>query len=681
MKIPLSWLQEYIETGLKPADMAQVLTLAGMEVESIDGNGVLEIALTPNLGHCSCVVGIARELSAATNKTICYPKIRIKENASEQINKAVQVEIQDSKKCPRYACRLIKDVKIAPSPDWMQQRLLECGLRPINNIVDVTNYVLLELGHPLHAFDFDKIEQHKIIVRSAKEGERFVTLDETEVLLKEGDLLICDAKKPVALAGIMGGLNSEVTQETKNVLLEAAYFLPSAIRKTSKRLGIMTDSSKRFERGCDPNQVLQSLDRAAMLILQIAGGKLCEGTLDVKSSEFPPKQIECRLDRVSLVLGRQFSLSEVEEIFRRLGMTTTVKGQNVLLVTVPTSRVDISQEIDLIEEIARLFGFHNIAKEECVGPLSQLPHHPVFLFEREIKDRLLAEGLQEFVTCDLIGPTISAIVQEHLMPSEAIVKVLNPTSIEQSILRTSLMPGLLEVIKYNYDHQNHDVSGFEVGRIHYKEGEHYVEQSVVGIVMTGKNAPAQWDNKPPEVDFFDLKGIIENLLKQLHIPNVVFKNQGYKAFHSGRQASIYVQDLEIGSFGEVHPAIQRRLDVPQRILFAEMNLKDLMEVRPKETIMRALPKYPSSERDWTITLPEAFPIQNLLDAIYFVHSKLLVEVSVKDIYRNEKLGQDVKNATFHFIYRDDNKTVEQEEVDAEHQSIIREVESKLKTLI
>lgn len=662
------------------SDSAGILELSEDPVEGTDfarllSDTILEIGLTPNLAHCASVIGVARELSAQTRKQICYPKIAVTET-NQAIDKLVKIEVKDSKACPRYASRLILNVKIAPSPFWLQQRLLNCGIRPINNVVDIVNYVVLEMGHPLHAFDFDRLEGHQIIVRKANKGEAFTTLDSKQYSLQAGDILICDAKKPVALAGIMGGENSEVTDKTKNVLLEAAVFDAAAIRKTSKQLGIITDASKRFERGVDPNGVTLALERVAMLLEQWAGGQVVKGVVDVKSTPISRKKIKLRLSRVNELLGTHLSLSEVEDIFNRLGFSVAVQGLNEMIVTAPTYRLDVSQEIDLIEEVARIYGYDNIVNQAISFSASKLEHVPIFNFEREIRSRLISEGLQEMVTCDLIGPSLLNIVKEDISRS-SLIKVLNPTSIEQSILRTTLLPGLLQVVKWNFDHQQYNVSGFEIGRAHIKEGDLYKEPSVVGIVMTGTESVPYWGQKSTEVDFYALKGVVENLFDFLKMPKYILKESSYQTLHSGRQASIYVGDMEVGSLGEVHPSILRRLDVTPRIYYAELNLHDLMQVRQTKQLMEEIPIYPGSGRDWTVTLPESLPLQALLDGIQAVGSTLLEKVEILDIYRSDKVGANLKNVTLHFMYRDHSRTILQEEVEAEHKKIIESVSSNI----
>lgn len=676
MRIPLSWLKDYIDIDMPAAQLAKVMTLLGLEVDAIEEvnqDTIFEVSFTPNLGHCSSMIGVARELSAATERPYKLPHIEMHEDKKQPASAFVSVRVLNPEKCPRYACRVFRNVKVGPSPHWLKARLEAAGIRSVNNVVDVTNYVMEELGHPLHAFDGDLLRGKQIVVKNGVKGDCFVTLDGKERMLEDSDLMICDQAGPVAFGGIMGGLNSEVGDRTTNVVLEAACFLPNVVRKTSKRVGLITDGSKRFERGCDPNIIPFVLDRAAMLIQQVAGADICEGIIDIAAKEFPKKHVACRLSRINTVLGTQLSAGEVENIFKRLGFTTTLKNDEKFLVVVPTYRNDINEEIDLVEEVARIYGYNNITQPSTYYSSSSIPHNPMFLFEREIRSRLISEGLQEFLTCDLIGPTILDIVKDSEMPESAWVKVVNPTSVEQSILRTSLLPGLLQAVKYNWDHQNHNVSGFEIGRIHFKAGDKYIEQSVAGIVLFGKSRESHWAEKPQDVDFYDLKGIVENLLKELKVKDVAFRESSLPMLHPGRQAAIFSGELKIGTLGEIHPGVQRRLDVPQRIFFAEINLHDLLQVRVTEEKMQPLPIYPGSERDWTLTLQEATPIDDIFNAVYAVTSKYLENISLLDVYRSEKLGEGLKNVTFRFFYRDPDRTMEQEKVDTEHARIVQSV--------
>lgn len=636
-----------------------------------------DIALTPNLGHCMSVYGVARELSAALSLPLQLPQFDIHEG-NYALSSALELHVQEKKDCPRYACRMIRGVKVAPSPLWLQQRLEKCGLRSVNNVVDVTNFVMFELGHPLHAFDFAKIASEELTVRRAKSGETIVGIDGKERVLTDEMLIIADLSHPLAIAGVMGGANSEISSETVDVVLESAYFDPMSIRKTSKKLGIQTESSKRFERGCDPNAVLLALDRAAALIQEVAGGEILSGKYDRRAAEFHEVEVPCRLSRIDRIIGHAVSRGEVEDIFNRLHFAYVWDGQDRFSVRVPTYRNDVRAEIDLIEEVARLYGYDNIPRQGGKYLASTLPSSPIYLFEQTISSLLIAEGLTQFLTCDLIGPTLLGIAQPKKEMQEVMVRVANPTSVEQSILRTSLLPSLLQVIKTNFDRGNRSLAGFEVGQIHFCNNDTFVEQSVAGIVLYGQATSPHWGEKGREVDFFDLKGIVENLFSALGIKDYSFKNIGLGSFHAGKQASVFVGSLEVGSFGEIHPAIQRKLDVPGRIFFGEFLLQELMrQAKPKEKI-EALSLYPCSERDWTVTVKQSISFENMMQIIRQVKSPLVEEVSLKDIYCSDKLPPGCHNLTFHFVYRNNEKTIEQETVDAEHRRITEAVEQKIR---
>lgn len=632
-----------------------------------------EISLTPNLAHCASVQGVVRELSAIADQAYTEPQnLEIQENDSP-IEKDVKVNILDREKCPRYACRLVRDVKVGPSPLWLKQKLEKSGIRSINNIVDATNYILLELGHPLHAFDWDRISNGEIIVRTANEDESFTTLDGKERKLNKEMLLICDAEKPVALAGVMGGQNSEVSDSTVNILLEAAYFQPTNIRRTSKKLNLITDSSKRFERGCDPNGVPKALDAVTALIQSIAGGEAAKGRVDNCEEKFQPKEIPCRVTRINQILGIHLGVGEVESTFKRLRFEYTWDGKDTFHVKVPTYRFDVFSEIDLIEEVARIYGYDNMPHTPSRYEKSDLPHAPIFLFEREVRRQALVQGLQELLTCDLLGPQTLDVLYKPFPSEESTVKVLNPTSIEQSILRQSLLPGLLQVVKYNHDHGNHAICGFEIGKVHFKKESNYKEQLVLGFVLTGKRQPHYWDDEDRDVDFFDLKGLIENILKGLGISKATFLPSQMENFHPGQQAHIQVGDVNLGTFGQVHPGIAQALDVPQKIFFGELSLTDLYQCRKDKTQMKQIPQFPGTERDWTVTLSTTTPIGDVVKALKSKASPLLESVEVLYLYRSEKLGPNRLNATFRFVYRDKKKTISQESADKVHFALIEKV--------
>ncbi len=644
----------------------------GSDLSQFYADSVLDIAITPNLGHCANLAGVARELSAVLQIPYQLPDATVAEEKETKTVDLATVKVEDFDACPRYACRVIEEVSIAPSPMWLQEKLMHAGIRPVNNVVDVTNFVLMETGQPLHAFDLDKVTGSEVRVRLSTEGEVIKTLDGKKRTCGQGFILICDAKGPIALGGVMGGEETEVSGQTSRILLESAYFNPVSVRKASKHYGLSSDASRRFERGCDPNQVLPALDRAASLIQQIAEGKVAGGTIDIKEREFSPLSLPCRVTKTNELLGLKLSPGEVEAVFNKLGFSSSWSDPDTLLVEVPTYRADVSAEIDLIEEVARIYGYDNIPKELASYRMSETPHAPMFLTERKVRERLVAEGLQEIITCDLVSPAQVALVENETIPEEAIIKVINPTSVDQSILRPSLMPGMLQVVKYNMDRQMSNLSLFEVGRIHLKQGDQFKEQSVAGVVLTGDIRPHHPDEAAREVDFYDLKGSAENLLASMNVTGFSFQKCALPLFHPGRQASFGCGRVVIGSLGEVHPNIVRALGISQRVYYAEFNLHDIMQVRQGRKKMAKIPQYPGSYRDWTITMVEDEPVESVLAAFRSLKSKLFHEINMIKIFRSDRIGSQRKNVTFRIEYVDQEKTVSGDEVDAEHSRLTGE---------
>lgn len=642
----------------------------GVDISNLFAETVFEISLTPNLAHCASVLGIIRELSAASNRPFDEMNVSLAEESNGVIKDTVSVDVQDKNRCPRYACRLIRGVKVGPSPIWLQRKLEACGQRPVNNIVDITNFVLLERGHPLHAFDLKNVHDGKIIVRCSKQGEELSTLDGEHRKIPENTLLITDSKGPLAIAGVIGGLHSEVKDTTVDILLESAYFEPVGIRKTSKALSLQTDASKRFERGCDPKNVDVALNRAASLISEIAGGEVVSGIIDQKEGDFPEKVLTCRVSRINHFLGAHLSASEIEDVFRRLQFVGEWKDGNTYSVTIPTYRVDLHQEVDLIEEVARIVGYEHFFQSDLKSSPSSLEHAPIFLFERKARSHLLREGLQELLTSDLISPAAISLVKGEVS-EEAILKVLNPTSSEQSVLRPSLMPGLLQVVKFNQDRQEKELIGFEVGRIHLKEGAQFKEQSIAGIILVGGSRHSHWERKVELVDFYDIKGMVENLLDSIGCKKVKFESSSHHSLHPGQQASVVVDGAVVGSIGQVHPKVTHSLGITRPVFYAECNLHDLIQFRSSDERMESLPQFPSSTRDATLTLSEKIPVTQIFQAIDQMDIPILENsVEMIDLYRSEQLGEGKQSITFRFVYRDLNKTVTQEEVDQAHSKVI-----------
>ncbi len=670
MKVPFSWLKEYIDISSSVQEIADVLTLAGIEVEGIEergGEAILDIALTPNLGHCLSMRGLARQLSALLDIPLKQHAFSFEEEA-DPIAQWIHVSLIDTAACHRYACRVITGVRVGPSHAWLQKRMEACGLRSINNIVDVGNLVMLAYGQPLHMFDYDQIAEKHLLITSHTAHESLETLDGVTRAIPPDAVLIADPQKPLAFAGVMGGLSSAVTEKTTTVLIESAYFTPQTIRKSGKYLNLKSDASYRFERGVDPNGTVEALDSATYYVQQVAGGAIAKGCSDTQTHAFHPKKIACRIARANALLGTQLSLREAADFLRRLGMEVEER-QTELIAAVPPFRSDLHSEEDLIEEIALIYGYNNIPKSAALHPASNLVHTPLYGFQTQMRRRLIAEGLQEFLCCDLISPA---------QADQGGIEVLHAKSLEQSVLRTSLLAGLMQSVKYNIGHYQPDIAAFELGRIYLRQGEQFLEQSACGVLLTGKRGPYHWDPKPEPFDFYDLKGIVENCFSAFNVSSS-FEPSHLPSFHPGRQAYIVVDGAHIGALGEIHPTVAQRLGVEERCYFAEWNLHELFLRLPQKKSIVDAPLYPGSQRDWTITLPDEVAIACVLEAIHTVSSPLLHTVILLDLYKSEAIGKDKKNVTLRFFYRDPERTLAFETVEKEHAHMVQAVVERLKT--
>lgn len=608
---------------------------------------ILEISLTPNLGHCMSALGVARELSAALQIPVKAPK-----KPDLKLNLSKKVTIENYTLCPRYVCIEIEGVRVGPSPFWLKQMLAAFGQKSINNIVDLTNFIMMKLGNPLHAFDLDLLEGEELRIAPAQSALKFVGLDDIEREVPEGALLIFDAKKPVAIAGVMGGANSAVSEKTTRILLESAYFDPISIRKTAKTVGLRTESSQRFEKGVDPLALELAAHEAALLM----EGSIT-GFADLKDTPLVPKTIQYQSKRINALLGSRLSETEIEEIFQRL----QIEAKNGTAL-VPLYRHDLKEAIDLTEEVARIYGYNNIEKRPPLFSSSNIPNDPVFLFENEMRHRLVALGLTEFLTCDLVSPKLAQIMQTMVPKEVKSLQTVYSKSEEFSVLRTSLLPGLLNVLKGNLAQKNTNVSAFEIGRIHFEQKGQITEIPMVSILLTGEKSSAHWSAKPTQFDYFDLKGMIESLIQAKTLPGK------HPSFHPHRQADVQIENLNVGSIGEIHPTLLEQFDIEQRVFYAELNLLHLLEKKKSHIKVKPLAQFPASSRDWTISLEMSTPIQKIFEAIEIQNSELLESAHLIDQYLPEESQQ--KNMTFRFIYRDLYKTISFDEVEKEHAKMI-----------
>ncbi len=637
----------------------------------------LEISITPNRSDCLSIIGIAREIEAMTGRKVRYPDIAFEERG-ENIASLSSVDILDSALCPRYTARLIKNIKIKPSPAWMRMRLEAVGLRAINNIVDVTNFVMMEYGQPLHAFNFRFLEERRIVVRGAVEGEEFVSLDEKSRRLSADTLMICDGVKPVAIAGIMGGLDSEVEEDTTEVLLESAYFNPSSIRKTSRFMGMGTDAAFRFERGIDPEGVVRALDRAAQLMADLSGGYICKGYID----EYPRKiqavrDIPLRPERVNRVLGTHIDSAEMKDILERLEMTVTDNGKEGYLVTPPTFRLDISREIDLHEEIARIHGYENIPTS-----LPELSAGTGTLNEKralECRIRTICNGCgySEVINYSFTTPSSADILGLSIDdPGRKVIRLKDPLSEDMSVMRTGLVYGLLETMRKNISTGNCDLRIFEIGKIFNDIGEELpMESERVGGLVTGSRYERSWHfDDGLHSDFFDLKGCVENLFDALNISGVRFESDCYRPFlHPGRSCRIMVGDSVVGFLGDVHPDILEKMDIRGRAVVFELDLQSLADFSHGESVYRDIPKFPSVSRDVAFVVSEAVEGSSILDLIRKEEEKLLEYTNIFDVYNGKGIPDGEKSLAVRFTYRSADKTLTDSEVDKVHNRLVEKI--------
>ncbi|MBM3197839.1 MAG: phenylalanine--tRNA ligase subunit beta [Chlamydiae bacterium] len=653
--------------------------IAGQDVTTLYKDTILDISLTPNLGHCMSIYGVARELSSFLQTPLRPLVSSVRETLTLPLFEAIQVQVDAPHLCSTYSCRLVTSVRVEPSPFWLARKLELAGIRSINNVVDISNYVLLLTGQPLHFFDYEEIQEKKLIVRAADTPTEMQTLDDVIRIAPSEALLICDAKRPLAIAGIMGGKEGSVQTTTTSVLIEAARFQASSIRKTSKTLSCKTDASLRFEKGTDPLTLPIALDLAADLLRQVAGGTVASGVLTLGQKSYVKEPIPCSPSKVNKLLGTHLSQGEIQDLLENLQMQVERVSQDNFQVTPPSYRNDVSQEIDLVEEVARLYGFQNLPQGLSPHIDSPCSDAPIFLAEQRVRTALLQEGLQELLTCDLTSPELSSLEERpHSVES---ISVLHSKSSDYSVLRSSLLPGLLQVIKYNIDRQNHDLCGFEVGKVHYQEQGNYHEPFHIGIVMTGLRSPYHFQPKTREVDFFDLKGVVENILNSFSVQNISFLPAHTHSLQPGRQAYIQKGNQRLGLLGEVHPSLRRKFDIDQRVFFAKLDLSMLITLQPTTFSVQDLPQVPCSDRDWTVTLPLHEPLAPLLATIHELASPLLEKVFLLDCFTSEKLGADRKNCTMRFIYRDKEKTLDWATVEQEHAKLLQTVKKSLGSLL
>jgi phenylalanyl-tRNA synthetase beta chain len=643
------------------------------------GDVVFDLEVTPNRPDLNSVIGIAREIAAITGNPLRLPEIKI--SATEAIvADLVTVRIDDAEFCPRYTARVIKGVKVGPSPDWLKSALEKVGIRSISNVVDVTNYVMLEIGQPLHAFDYHLIAKGAsgkptIVVRRAEAGEKFQTLDKQERTLTNEMLLIADEQKGIALAGVMGGANTEINDQTVDVLLESAYFNPTNIRRTSKQLGLRSESSYRFERGADVNICDWASERAAQLILETAGGQLAAGVVDAKAEGKGAKTIVLRYAKTDALLGIAIPHAQQVALLSKLGLVASAQTNESCTFTIPSWRVDLKRETDLIEEIERLHGLDKTPATPPRGAIGTNAFDSVYDQISELRRILTGLGLNEAQ-----GQTLIAKAEVRNGNEAEFVALANPLSSDMDVLRPSLLPGLLHSLRHNVTRKNYDVALFEIGRVFLNQNGTPKEERRIAIALTGQRAQNFWSGAEREArfDVADLKGIVEELLEQFGLRGVMFARRESASPLFVESAAITLGGkLPLGELGLVSPLLAKKYDLRDAVLLAELNLGQMLARRNPGKSFKALPQFPSSRRDVAMLVPETVTHDAVLQTVKQAKASNLESVELFDVFRGKNIPDGQKSVAYAFTYRGADKTLTDVEVNAAHAKVLEALKTKL----
>lgn len=672
MKISYNWLKEYVSVRLAPDKLAEVLTMAGLSVESVRAIGndyIFEIEITANRPDWLSVIGVAREVAALTGGKLKIPlSTKVK---STPPDRGVKIEVDERNLCPRYTARIIRNVKVCESPAWLKGRIEAMGLKSVNNIVDITNFCLFETGEPMHAFDLDKIAGPEVIVRKAVQGEKIVSIDGAEKALDNSMLVIADSKKPIAIAGIMGGLNTEVTHSTKNILLEAAFFDQISVRRTSRKLSITTESSYRFERRVDMDNIVYSSNRALGLIMKLAAG--APGAfIDIGAKETKKKIVLLRLDRVNSLLGTDVSSAQIKKIVTSLGMKINGSSKRALKLETPNFRNDLKVEVDVIEEISRVYGYAKIPTT-----LPKIVEQPIrmetdLIARNRARECLAGLGADEIITYSLLG---KKMVSSSGVSIDSLVIVVNPLTSEQETMRPSLIPGMLNAALWNINRKAKDLKLFEIGNIYFKKDGKFNEKKHLAACITGQSFTS-WAGGTRQASFFELKGIIETLCAELGIEAIGFSHAKDASFLSAECANISIGGEMAGIMGQVSPKILHNFDIKDKVYLLEVDLDALLKKAKMKKHFEELSKYPSVYRDISILASKETLNLDLMSAMKASGGPALKDVNLIDRYEGKQIPEGKQSLTYRLEYRDPVRTLEEKDVLDVHGRILGELEEK-----
>ncbi|MGA2262888.1 MAG: phenylalanine--tRNA ligase subunit beta [Acidobacteriota bacterium] len=657
MKISIEWLQEYLDLPVNLAQLREDLTMIGLLVESISedcGTAVLELEITSNRPDCLSYLGVAREIAALYNQRLKYPRTaRVLRISEERI--PYSIEIRDPDLCPRYVGLVLDGIRVAPSPEWMQRRLEASGVRPVNNIVDITNYILLERGHPLHAFDFDRLHEGRIVVARACAGQKMMTLDGVERELDDQMLLINDGAGPVAIGGVMGGRDSEIGEWTQRVLLECAYFQPASIRRTSKKLGLSTEASYRFERGADWNGLTAAIARTCYLIQKLAGGRIAGSIRDILPAAMAPIQIELVQEHAESLLGVSLTPARIQSMLRRLNFKPVRKGAGRWLVQCPTYRADMELEADLIEEVARFYGYQNIPTTIPASKTVGKPSHDS-PYESSARRILLGLGYTE-----CINLSFASEQQHHRFPltEGQALEIRNPLTEETQFLRAHLAPGLVRTAKHNFNHNQRMVNVFEIGKVFRRsDNGAVVERNTLGLLGTGGWAGGNWDNPATDYDFFHLKGIITTFLAGMRCAPVdIVPDSQVSWLDSATVAALVIDGRRFGVMGRLHPDIEEEFKLKQPVFLAEIDFQGLYPYLLSPVRHEPLPRFPAVERDISIVVSQDVSYGALRDGVLGLKIAELAALDLVDVYGGDQIRSGRVSMTLRLTFLDHQGTL------------------------
>ena len=629
---------------------------------------IIDFEITSNRPDCLSMVGMAREAAATLRTSYKMPSFEYEVKSSANINDELKVEVKDEL-CNRYMSRGVKNVKIAPSPSWMQERLLEAGVKPINNMVDITNFVMLELGQPMHAFDARQIESGKIVVERAKDGEKFTTLDEVERTLDAECICIKDGDKTVALAGIMGGLNSEIKDDTTEVYFESANFDGTNIRVNSKKVGLRTESSSRFEKDIDPNLAQLAIDRACALVCELGCGEVMEGTIDVYNNVKEEGHLTVDANWINSFLGTEISKEEMKEALDSLDIKTEING-DMLEITTPTFRIDLGIREDIAEEVARIYGYDKIPTTVFSVSTEREPKYKNQLLTDKVIEIMIASGLNQSISYSFVSPKVFDKVN---IPADSelrnVVKIKNPLGEDYSVMRTTMIPSMMECLGRNYSRNNDYVRLFEVGKVYIpNEDENQVptEKNILTIGIYG------------DCDYLDIKGIVENIVDGLGVEKAKYVRESENpSYHPGKTAALLVRNKKAAVLGEVHPDVTENYGVDVDCYIAEIDLDQLFEAAKTAKKYKALPKFPAVTRDIALLVDDSVLVQDIEETIRKAGGNLVEKVQLFDIYKGAQIPEDKKSIAYAIAYRDENKTLNDKDIAKVHDKILKALEHKL----